>query len=189
MNSFQFTIKDIIEVGREAFGTKTAVTDTKEGVSVAAFSVSDKQKYIIVRGKKMYFNYSLEELDEIDQYNKDVIYRKVSKKNEWFWLDINASFIEPIRERLLLLERLQKNPIKKGELNIEKAKQFPISELMQFKYRKAKCIFHNDHSPSLYYYPVTNTVYCFACNTFADSIKVYQTIHNCTFRKAVLALQ
>ena len=189
MNTFMFTIEDVIEVGRKAFDTKRTVPDTNEGVSGTVFSVADKEKYIIVRGKKMYFDYTLQEIDEIDQYNKDLVYRKVSKKNEWFWLDINASFIEPVRDRLLLLERLRKNPTKKKDLNIEKAKQFPISSLIDFRYRKAKCIFHEDHSPSLYYYPNTNTVYCFACNTFADSIKVYQTIHQCTFRKAVLALQ
>lgn len=68
---------------------------------------------------------------------------------------------------------------------LEKAKCFPISKLITFVKHKAPCIWHNEHTPSLHYFPDTNTVYCFGCGKYGDAIDVYRALHGGTFTQAV----
>lgn len=136
----------------------------------------------------------LSKLNDLQKEGEEIIYKKCSKENEEFWTDMFMGInITPYRERyetiikrnsLLLLKKQFGN-----KLNIDKAKQYPITEFLEFKGRITHCIFHNERTPSLYYYPNTNTVYCFSCHAFGDSIKVYQQLNNCTFIEAVKALQ
>ena len=111
--------------------------------------------------------------------------------HRWFWFDIiEELFIKNQRkfyEKLLPRESIES--VYKDQLDIPRAKSYPITNLLEFKGRQAKCIFHDDNKPSLYYYPDTNTVYCFACQTYGDSISVYQKLNNCNFIDAVKKLQ
>jgi DNA primase len=84
-------------------------------------------------------------------------------------------------------------PRKRGDTqgsDIEKARAYPIPELLQFDKRgKALCIWHAEKTPSLHYYPKTNTVYCFGgCGRAGDAIDVYRAIHGCGFVEAVKKL-
>lgn len=70
----------------------------------------------------------------------------------------------------------------------ERAKQYPIENLVKFTHKKACCIWHTERTPSLAYYPHTNTVYCFGCGKHGDAIDVYRRLHDCSFKDAVKAL-
>lgn len=80
------------------------------------------------------------------------------------------------------------NKIKTDDLFIN-AKRYPIDSLLEFKSFKTNCIWHNDRSASLHYYKKTNSVYCFGCGKYGDSIDVYKQIHQCTFNDAIKKLQ
>lgn len=73
----------------------------------------------------------------------------------------------------------------KTDTKVDWAKTYPINKLIEFKYKKACCIWHNEKTPSLSYYPKTNTVYCFGCGKHGDAIDVYREIHTCGFKQAV----
>ena len=75
--------------------------------------------------------------------------------------------------------------------DIEKAKAFPITSIMDFTLKgEARCPFHNEKTPSLHYYPETNSTYCFGgCGKSYDAIDVYQKIHNVSFKTAVNELK
>lgn len=73
----------------------------------------------------------------------------------------------------------------KDDTKIERAKSYPISNLIDFKHKKACCIWHNEKTPSLAFYPKTNSVYCFGCGKSGDAIDVFRQIHGCTFKQAV----
>lgn len=73
---------------------------------------------------------------------------------------------------------------------VSKAKQFPITDLLEFEHGKARCIWHNEKTASLTYYPESNKVYCFGgCGRAYDSIDVYQQKFGVTFKEAVDKMQ
>ena len=87
-------------------------------------------------------------------------------------------------------EHTKKAPVikKRNSLSsdvVENAKAYPMTNMIEFKQNKACCPFHNEKTPSFTYYPENNTAYCFGCSKVADSIEIYQHIHNCSFKKAV----
>lgn len=66
---------------------------------------------------------------------------------------------------------------------IERAREFPIEELIESRNGKAICPFHNDHHPSMHI--TKNLFHCFACNEGGDSIDFVMKLENLTFRQAV----
>jgi len=155
----------------------------------------EAKEYLIKQTKKS--KKYLKKLNIAEQEYRYIIERKSPKEDKQYWLDItSAIFITPWRKRhetivvrnKFILDNKPDNP-NHPSLNIDSAKSFPISELIEFKHGVAKCLFHNDTNPSMHYYPKTNTTYCFACQTYADSIKIYQTLNNCSFVDAVKKLQ
>lgn len=75
-----------------------------------------------------------------------------------------------------------------SDSKLERAKQCDIRTLMRFTRNKARCVWHDEKTPSMTYYPKTNTVYCFGCSRHGDAIDVYRTLHQCSFTTAVNAL-
>lgn len=72
------------------------------------------------------------------------------------------------------------------ETNLERIKKIPITDFIKFnKARFAECIWHSEKTPSLHYYPRSNTVYCFSCNKSSDIIGVVQKINNYSFIEAL----
>lgn len=69
-----------------------------------------------------------------------------------------------------------------------RAKSYPIPSIIEIRNKKAICLWHKDTNPSLAYFPNTNTVYCFSCGAYGDSISVYRQKHGCSFKEAVAAL-
>ena len=80
--------------------------------------------------------------------------------------------------------------IPKNITKLEQAKSVPISTLLKFQGKPPQClcIWHNEKTPSLTYYPKTNSVYCFGCSKHGDAIDVYRTLHTCDFKTAVTSL-
>ncbi|MBL0320518.1 MAG: hypothetical protein IPP74_14680 [Alphaproteobacteria bacterium] len=66
---------------------------------------------------------------------------------------------------------------------IERARDFPIEEIIETKNGRAICPFHNDHHPSMHV--TKNLFHCFACNEGGDSIDFVMKLENLTFRQAV----
>lgn len=170
---------DLILIHDTVFGAKESVTNGERELRVR-----NTPSYPLVAD----FSVSkLKQLERIEEENKYIIHRKA--KNKQFWLDINEHcIIGPVRK---VLEKRERKTIKpNAELNVEKAKAYPITELLPIKGNTAKCIWHNEATGSLHYYPKTNTVYCFgACGKSHDVIDVYMQLNNCDFKTAVKALQ
>lgn len=70
---------------------------------------------------------------------------------------------------------------------IERAREFPIDQLIENKRFWAKCPFHADTKPSLYL--KNNFYHCFVCEANGDTIKLAQHIYNVDFKTAVKMLQ
>lgn len=73
-----------------------------------------------------------------------------------------------------------------GDDRVLKAKSYPMTNLIEFIQKKACCPWHNEKTPSLAYYPKTNSAYCFgACGRAYDSIDAYRHVHGGSFVNAV----
>jgi len=118
---------------------------------------------------------------------QDVIDHKSQRLSLWQSTWFHDNFIEEhTTPSYVKTERKTIN--KTDEISI--AKTHPISNLVKFNSDgKALCIWHNERTPSMQYYPDTNTVYCFGgCGKYGDVIDVYRQIHNCTFKEAIKKL-
>ncbi len=78
--------------------------------------------------------------------------------------------------------------VRKDGTDIERAKQYPIENLIKFQNKKAKCIWHNEKSPSLHLYP-DNNVFCFGCGKGGDAIDVKMQLDSISFTEAVNILK
>lgn len=123
----------------------------------------------------------LNELLEDDRkIEADLELRKIKNKE----LREHKLALNEIRRNRLITERAENdtilsfmNPRKsKGvqnfQMELSKAKGFPIDKLLPFTRNKTKCIWHTDKDPSLYYYRKDNRVHCFACGKGGDAVDV-----------------
>ncbi len=76
---------------------------------------------------------------------------------------------------------------KGGEFDIQKAKQRPITDFIEFDRAGFATSIWNaqDKTPSMKYYPKENRVYCFSTNRHDDVVGVVQQLKNCSFTDAV----
>lgn len=64
-----------------------------------------------------------------------------------------------------------------GYDKVLKARGVPMTNFIQFKHNKVCCPWHNEKTPSLQYYPKTNTAYCFGqCGRSYDAIDAYMLV-------------
>ena len=135
----------------------------------------------------------------------------VPQKNQWFY-DIVFEKLEipkllEIENHIFLLKRqlaLSNNSVKNHfnrredfQEMIAIAKSKPLSELARDKLELkpsgknfvALCPFHNEKTPSCYFYTETNTFYCFGCNEKGDVIKFVMLLYGIGFVEAVKMLQ
>lgn len=69
---------------------------------------------------------------------------------------------------------------------IAAAKAVPIPTYIKFNREKmAPCIWHNEKTPSMYYYEKQNRVKCFGCNKLGDVIDVVQQINHVGLSEAI----
>lgn len=97
--------------------------------------------------------------------------------------------IENFERLLKRLDMRKKHLDNRQDLNIEQAKQKPISHFLDFNGSGfAKCLWHNEKTPSMRYYDKSNSVYCFSCQEHHDVIDVVMKLNNLTFKEAIYFL-
>lgn len=97
-----------------------------------------------------------------------------------------AKIIELQREIISL-----RKPEKPGDITddmIRRAREYPFTELYEFKRGMALCPFHADKDPSMRLFP-DNHVYCFSCAKGWDTIAFVQERDGLSFPEAVKRLQ
>jgi len=96
------------------------------------------------------------------------------------WYEFNISRLN----RILALNKKIKGP--GHAVKIEDVKQVPISNFLEINQAGfARCIWHNEKTGSLKYYPKDNRVHCFGCGKSGDVIDVVQQINNCSLSEAI----
>lgn len=92
-------------------------------------------------------------------------------------------------ESLIEMKKKYSHP-KPKETDLISLKQIPIDRFISFNSSgMAKCIFHNEKTPSMKYYKKSNTVHCFGCGKTADVIDIVRELNKCTFKEALKILK
>lgn len=118
----------------------------------------------------------------------DVIEDRDKRKGIMLPIRFHNAYLDAHRQKEERATRTAPPTSYQGTDELLRAKSYPIPNLLEFTRLKALCPYHNEKTPSLSYYPKTNHVYCFGCGKHGDAIDVYRTIHNCSFKEAVEAL-
>lgn len=135
---------------------------------------------------KVYYKELLKNTQENINYYED---KKKNTDNEFEFEWYNKQQDEWIEKKRKIKRLIELPKGFKNELNISKAKEFPIEQLLDFnKYGFIKCIFHTEKTPSMRLDKKRNKAHCFAgCGDF-DSIDIFQKINNVSFSDAVRKL-
>lgn len=83
-------------------------------------------------------------------------------------------------------------PTSNSDDRVERAKSVDCLTLLEWKrngrYPLAKCLWHDDTTPSLTYYARNNSCYCHSCAKYADSIDIVMARDGVTFKEAIKIL-
>ena len=136
----------------------------------------------------------LARLVDVENHIKVWCYKNCSPKEremeEWYYTLI---FVDCFRVRIeKSIEKLERilSYMKKGkggELDVQKARQRPISDFIEFNgFGFARSIWNtSDKTPSMKYYRKENRVHCFSTGEDEDVIGVVMQLRNCKFIDAV----
>lgn len=130
-------------------------------------------------------NHLLKREQMIDAHRWDMSY-----DHYWFMKGVIALFprmrIEEIKDRFnKQLKWVEYKPTKGAEKSIEELKTIPISEFLEFRNGFAHCIWHDEKSPSMKYYPKDNRVHCFSCSKGGDVLDVVQKLMGKSLPEAI----
>lgn len=121
-------------------------------------------------------NVKIKNLKDIVRHEPDRIFSK---------LDLEDYIIK--KEKINKILKFHQG-FKKEIIDIQKAKEYPIDNLLDFKNGFVKCLYHDEDTPSMHHDKERNKAHCFAgCGSF-DSIDIYMKINNVTFTQAVKGL-
>ncbi len=130
----------------------------------------------------------------INKTTEDLL-KKCQKTDNDIEKEFIRTFIENIQDYKVLIKKVyEKNSYTKvsdsliTDHDIEQARQYPVGDIIKFnKMGFAQCPFHSEKTASLKKYD-NNTVYCFGCHKYADSISLSANIHGENFIQTVKRL-
>lgn len=86
-------------------------------------------------------------------------------------------------------------PVETDNLDVERAKEYPIGEMMLTKRTGASggreyyiCSLHSEKTGSFVWYKEKNRWRCFGCGEYGDSVDLHMKLNNVDFIHAVKAL-
>lgn len=124
---------------------------------------------------------------------EDIIADKVERESHWRSVYFHEAYLRNLKKNseTEIKKQNQTKLRKRIAAGLERAKQYPIPELLKLDSSGAtQCLWHAETKASLYYYKNSNKLWCFGgCGRGYDSIDVYQKIHGVSFIEAVKALQ
>lgn len=102
---------------------------------------------------------------------------------------IEAKSIPMVRTINAINRRNQ--PIIVGKITEEmkdRAREYPVEQLLEFRRGMAICLWHDDTNASLYHSVARNRVHCFVCEHDTDAIGIVMAQDRCKFPQAVKKL-
>lgn len=142
----------------------------------------DPQKEVRYWGDEYYFD-----LNPIAISQPKTLLEQVLEERAYRVSQVDPIFRELSEEReLLLINKMERRNGAVGD--VDKARQYPIENIIQFKHDFAKCLWHDDKDPSLHFIKDRNTAHCFSCDKSFDSIEAARKVWGLSFKDAVKKL-
>lgn len=170
------------------------VTDyfTKLGKTTADFLKIDLQSYMLPRDWSE-LKTKKELSDRVKEYKTaiELIMEEARHtRSQWksdrhlqILLEIYMNKLTPLKRAIKYFYSGRKDM---GADRITRAKSVPIPQFVKFnRAGYAICIWHNEQTPSMYYYENQNRVKCFSCSKLGDVIDVVQQIHRVGIQDAL----
>jgi len=108
-----------------------------------------------------------------------------SNESEKIYYEVSLEISREIEDRLI--RKMTSRQTAVGD--IDKARAYPIDEIIEFKHDFAKCLWHNESTNSLHFIKERNTAHCFgACGRSYDSIDAARKVWNLSFKEAIKKL-
>lgn len=80
----------------------------------------------------------------------------------------------------------QKRHFDSDRKDVNTAKSTPIESIIKVNgYGFAKCVYHEESTPSMKVYRKDNRAYSYCCGKASDAIDIYCAVHRCTFKEAI----
>lgn len=116
----------------------------------------------------------------------------IPRENEIVYLIYDGVYFQPRIDKLeaeIKLLSMNTQKLSTGKVDVQRAKSVPLDTLISFNQRGyAKCLWHEEKNPSLYWYKETNTFHSFCCGRHGDSIELAKKLYTCDFLEAVKRL-
>ena len=165
--------------------------------------ITEHKREVGIKGILLRMEYLIDELDDLkfEIFMRERRYERIQDNSHY----INRAFLAKcIKDREIKANKIRSEISRLSEQGlemcgmkprtsritddmIERARAYPIENLIDARCGMALCIFHEDRRPSMYV--KNNFVHCFSCGKTADTIDVYRKLHGTTFPEAVKALQ
>ena len=136
-----------------------------------------------------------EDLSPVYEHLDSLDVPRYTDLDRWFarealpgWAKERFRSIEHIQKIKNMWRKMKTQP-ESEKLDIERAKAVPIESLYPMARRggNVSCFRHEDKHPSAKLNK-NNTIKCFQCGFFGDSVSVFMALHNVGFKEAVLGL-
>lgn len=103
------------------------------------------------------------------------------------WLQKNIERNKKILYHIELNKTPRSQRKRDFEQKLARARAVPIDTILDFNNQGfARCVFHNEKTPSMKYYAKDNRVKCFGgCGRYADGIEIVRHLYNYSFVEAV----
>jgi len=181
------------------------ITDKKQMLDYLFWSsienqLWNKEQYIIQKKRnewndrfKIPKGISKTQLNKLQKETQNIINDLKEKINNTE-SEISKDFLNLIQDDWIAKKEKIKKQLKPHndfgtENNLLKAKAFPIEQLLEFNNAGfAKCVNHEEKTPSMKLYKNRNKAHCFSCHGDFDSIDIKMKLENLTLNEAIKKL-
>jgi hypothetical protein len=119
-------------------------------------------------------------------------YDDTSRELMRLWVEDHRNDVAKLRKEINFtrsLLRPQNDDDRITPEQVQAAREYPLSSLIEFVHKTAVCPFHSDSKPSLHSYANQNRCWCFVCHKGWNPIDFVMQRDEVSFKEAVLRLQ
>ena len=142
--------------------------------------------------------HALNVIQDEELYIKDIVFNTIENRANSELIETmaivgytNTNYKKKLEKRIVTNQQLLYFlESKDTPFNIDTIREIPITNFLEVNHAGfARCIWHEEKTPSMKFYPRNNKVFCFGCSSGGDVIDVYMKLFDVTFKDAIKKLR